>query len=173
MEPTVGSLEEQPEQQRGPEAEEASPFDTRPHDPAALQGCSRPVLIGCGVTVLVGALLFLLVIVKARDLFVWAFETNARQILANLPPDVTAEDEERLRRAFDAASAAVLEGRIDLDGLQDLQGALALAGRKSVTRDEVLEAVEALERVAGTPAPETGARLERGPPAARAPAGST
>lgn len=147
-----------------PEVPPASPFDSKPHEPAALRGCSRPVLIGCGVTVLVGALLFLLLIVKARDLFVWAFETNARQILANLPPEVTAEDEERLRRAFDGASAAVLEGRIDLDGLQDLQSALALAGRPSVTRDEILQAIEALERVAATPPPATSSAFERAPP---------
>lgn len=152
---------------RGPEGEApAAPFDDTPHDPAALRGCSRPVLIGCGVTVLVGALLFLLLIVKARDLFVWAFNTNANQILEKLPPDVTAEDEQRLRRAFDGAVAAVVEGRIDMDGLQDLQSALALAGRPSVTREDVLEAIEALERVAGTPSPSETPGAERAPPTA-------
>ncbi len=147
-----------------PQSEARSPFDDRPHDPAALAGCSRPVLIGCGATVLVGALLFLLLIVNARNLFVWAFDTNARQILEMLPPEVTAEDRERLAGAFEAAKAAVVEGRIDLEGLQDLQGALALARRPSVTRDEVLEAIEALERVAATPAPQGAAAAGRGPP---------
>ncbi len=148
-----------------PTPETPSPFDATPQDPAALQGCSRPVLIGCGVAILVAALLFLTLIVKAKDLFLWAFEVNAEQILENLPPDVTEEDERRLRAAFDGASAAVLEGRIDIDGLQDLQGALALAGKRSVNRDEILQAIEALERVASTPAP-SSARLQRGPPLA-------
>lgn len=156
-----GSAERQPE--RGAVA---VPFDDAPHDPAALKGCSRPVLIGCGVSVLVGALLFLVLIVKARDLFVWAFNANAKQILENLPPEVTPEDEERLRRALDSASAAVIEGRIDLDGLQDLQSALGLAGKPSVTRDDVLRAIEALERVGATPPPEGRPVPERGPPIA-------
>ncbi len=131
----------------------ASPFDAAPQDPAALKGCSRPVLIGCGATVLIGALCFLLLIVKAKDLFIWAFETNAQQILANLPPDISDEEEERLRRAFDGASNAVIEGRIDMNGLQDLQSALALAGKGSVSREEILEATLALERIAQAPSP--------------------
>ncbi len=150
---------EEPRDERAVKA----PFDDTPHDPAALQGCSRPVLIGCGVSVLVGALLLLLLIVNAKNLFLWAFNTNAQQILEKLPPDVTAEDEARLRRALDAASAAVVEGRIDMDGLQDLQSALALASRPSFTRDDVLEAIESLERVAGAPARDPAAP-ERAPP---------
>lgn len=149
-----------------PAPETPSPFDAAPHDPAALQGCSRPVLIGCGVAILVAALLFLTLIVKAKDLFIWAFEVNATQILENLPPDVTDQDERRLRAAFDGASAAVLEGRIDIDGLQDLQAALALAGKRSVTRDEILEAIEALERVASTPSPSESGSARAAPTAA-------
>ena len=147
-----------------PRAAGAAPFDDAPHDPAALKGCSRPVLIGCAATILVGALIFLVLIVKSRDLFVWAFNANARQILENLPPDLSDEEEQRLRRALDGASAAVVEGRIDIDGLQDLQSALALASRPSPTRDDVLDAIEALERVAGTPDP-LESPAERAPPA--------
>lgn len=153
-----------PSAQRPEEAAAAAPFDDAPHDPAALEGCSRPVLIGCGVSVLVGAILFLLLIVNAKSLFLWAFNTNAQQILDNLPSEVTSEDEERLRRALDAASEAVIEGRIDMDGLQDLQSALALATRPSVTREDVLQAIDALERVAGTPSPADPAAPERAPP---------
>ncbi len=159
-------VENPAEEPRGaqPEGATPAPFDDAPHDPAALKGCSRPILIGCAATVLIGALLFLLLIVKAKDLFLWAYEVNARQILANLPPDVTAEDEERLRRALDAASQAVTEGRIDMSGLQDLQRALGLASKREVSRQDVLEAIEALERLAATPAPADSPAPQRGPP---------
>lgn len=159
---------EDPAERRPEDAAAPAPFDDVPHDPAALKGCSRPVLIGCAASILIGALLFLLLIANARDLFLWAFNTNARQILENLPPDVTAEDEDRLRRALDGASAAVIEGRLDIDGLQDLQSALALASKQSVTRDDVLRAIESLERVAGTPPPVDSIAPGRGPPIAAA-----
>ena len=146
----------------GPESlEPGSPFESQPRDPAAFQGCSRPVLIGCGVTILVVALSTLLLVVKAKDLFLWAFDKSAEQIMLNLPSDLTDAEAERLRQALKGASESVVEGRIDIDGLQDLQTALALASQPSATRAEVLEAIEALERVASAPAPGSSAELDR------------
>lgn len=139
-----------------PSPQGSSPFDEQPRDPAALRGCSKPFLVGCVTTILVLAVALLIVMAKAKDLFVWAMNTNAEQILAILPPDVTPEEEERLRRAFDAASAAVLEGRINLDGVRDIQRVAGLAAKASLTREEVLDAIEALERVAAS-APPKGA----------------
>lgn len=142
------------------------PFADQPQDPAALRGCSPKVLLGCGAAVLIVAVLFLVLIAKAPDLFEWAFEQQAQTLLEALPPDVTSEEEERLRRALDGASRAVTEGRVDVRGLQDFLDALSLATEKGqeMTRQDVIEATEALERVSATP-PRSGASLGR--PAAR------
>lgn len=140
---------------------EASPFEEQPRDPAALKGCSKPALTGCAVTLLVFAVALLILMAKSKDMFVWAMNTNAEQILSKLPPEVTPEEAERLRRGFDAASAAVIEGRINLDGIRDIQRVAGLAARPSLTRDEVLEAIAALERVAALPAPDGTAAMPR------------
>lgn len=144
----------------------ADPFDAQPREPAAFRGCSRPVLIGCGVGVLGLGLLFLLLIVKADDLFRWAFAQSENAIVELLPPDVTEDEVQRLRRAFDAVGEAVTAGRIDTRGLQELQSALSEAGGKGdrLTREDVRRLTEALERVAGAGGEESGGSRRAPPP---------
>lgn len=136
------------------------PFAGEPQEPAAFQGCSRPVLIGCGVAVLITAALFLLLIVFARDLFEWSFRQSSEQILASLPPDVTPAEQERLRRALEGVNRAVMEGQVDIRGLQDFLDAFSTATAKgeNMTREDVLEATRALEKVAGIEPPEDVSR---------------
>jgi hypothetical protein len=148
------------------------PFAGEPQDPAAFQGCSRPALLGCGAAVLITAVLFLLLIVYARDLFEWSFRQSSQQILESLPADVTPAEEERLRRALDGVSRAVTEGEVDIRGLQEFLDAFSLATQKGegMTREDVLEATRALEAVAGIEPPEDVslrpvAPERRGPPA--------
>ena len=147
--------------------EQPTPFAERPQDPAALRGCSRPALYGCGAILILLALGMLLLVSKSRDLFLWSMDQNAERILTRLPADVTDEEEERLRRAFDGASAAVLEGRVDLNRLRDILQVADLAAQPNLDRQDVLAAIEALERAAASSGPggsasrESPARLPR------------
>jgi hypothetical protein len=95
---------------------------------------------------------------KAKEfmpaLFRWSLDQFEQQIERNLPEDLTAAELERLTAAFDEAAAAVEDGTADPAGLRRLQGRLldvARAGR--LTRDQVLELIDALEGVAGGRAP--------------------
>lgn len=132
------------------------PFGDQPQQPPG--GCSRPLLIGCALTVVLLGLLLLGLLWKAGDLmpalFRWSLEQFEQQVTGNLPADLSEAERQRLADAFDAAAAAVEEGSADAAALQRLQGRLldvARAGR--LTRDEVLELAGALEAVAGSRAP--------------------
>lgn len=137
-------------------AEQPQPFSETPQQPPG--GCSRPLLIGCAVTVVLLGLLLLGVLWKARDLmpalFRWSLEQFEQQVVGNLGEDVSEQERQRLADAFDAAAGAVEDGTADPAALQRLQDRLLDVARSgSLDRDEVLDLVEALEDVAGQRAP--------------------
>lgn len=151
-----------PQSAQGSATEQPQPFSEGPRQ--APGGCGRPLLIGCAVTVVLLGLLLLGVLWKARDLmpalFRWSLDQFEQQVTDSLPADLSEADRERLSAAFDAAADAVEDGTADTAALQRLQGELlevARAGRLS--REGVVELIEALEAVAG----------ERAPPPAREP----
>lgn len=156
---TIEPQEEGAERFRDPASgapDQPQPFSDQPHDPPG--GCGRPVLIGCGLVVVLLGLLLLGFLWKAPDLmpalFRWSLDQFEQQVSANLPPDLSEEERQRLADAFDAAASAVEDGSADAAGLQRLQGKLletARAGR--LTREQVLDLTEALESVAGDRAP--------------------
>ena len=137
-------------------AEQPQPFSERPQQPPG--GCSRPVLIGCAAAVVLLGLLLLGVLWKARDLmpalFRWSLGQFEQQVTGNLPENLGEGERQRLAAAFDAAAAAVEDGTADAAALQRLQGRLLdVARSRRLTRDQVLDLVEALEAVAGERAP--------------------
>ncbi len=137
-----------------PSTETPQPFAPQPA-PSALGGCSRPVLVGCGVLVVFLGIAALVLVLKAGDLFGWAMARFEAEIVAALPDDVSQEERERLSQAFAAATEAVQSGRADPLALQRLQGQLretALKSGETLTRAEVVELIRSLEEVAGAEA---------------------
>jgi hypothetical protein len=139
-----------------PGGAQPQPFSETPQDPPG--GCSRPLMIGCALTVVLLGLLLLGVLWKARDLmpvlFRWSLDQFEQQVSASLPADLSEAERQRLADAFDAAAAAVEDGTADAAALQRLQGRLLEVARAGeLTRDEVIALVEALEEVARERAP--------------------
>lgn len=147
----------------------AEPFAAAPVEPRA-GGCSKPVLIGCGVAFLllgIGALIFLM---KARDLLVWSLDKTRAGVLSNLGEDVTPADRQRFDAAYAAATARIRDGKMDPTALQKLQGELMRAienPREKVTREKFIGLIEALEKVGGLEPPPAEAPA---PPAETSPA---
>ena len=145
-----------PDNIQGEGGGQPQPFGEEPRQ--APGGCSRPLLIGCASTVVLLGLLLLGVLWKAQDLmpalFRWSLDQFEQQVAGALPADLSETERERLAAAFDAAAGAVEDGTADTAALQRLQGELldvARAGR--MTRDGVLDLIEALQAVAGERAP--------------------
>ena len=144
------------------------PFAEAPQDPPG--GCSRPLLVGCSLAVVLAGLVLLVLLWKAQDLipaaFEWALGQFEQQVEGMLPEDLGEAERRRLAEAFDAAAAAVADGSADPGALQRLQGRLLEVARAgSLSRGEVLDLIEALEEVAGERAPPPASEP---PPAAEA-----
>ena len=144
-------------------SEERQPFDSEALEPVQFSGCGRPALIGCGLSLLFLAAVFLFLLFKAGDLAEWALGVFEGQVLSGLPPDVTQAERERLIAAFDGAIWAIESGQANAEALPALQSALLATSRKieALSRDDVLELIAALEAVAAA-APAVGAD-PRGP----------
>lgn len=146
-----------------------------PEPKAAPGGCGKPVLIGCGLLAIllgIGAVVF---VVKAKSLLAFALEKLEAEVVANLPEDVTGEERERLRTAFDGTLARIRSGQIDPEALQRLQlklvAAAESASQDKLTRDEVQALTLALEGFAGIESPPApnGEEGSATPPAPDAP----
>jgi uncharacterized protein HemX len=147
----------------------ASPFNPVPRPiPPSRGGCSKPVVIGCVVVFLVGALAVLggifYVGTHRVALFQWTLQQMENNLLAQLPKDVTAEEKANLQQAFTDVRTAIQDGKVSEEGLQPLQFKIIELTRKgsSVTRQDVLDFTRTLQAVAGKPAAPAGAS----PPAA-------
>ncbi len=145
-------------------SEERQPFDSEALEPVQFSGCGRPALIGCGLSLLFLAAVFLFLLFKAGDLAEWALEVFEGQVLSGLPPDVTQAERERLMAAFDGALWAIESGQANAEAVPALQNALLETSRniEALSRDDVLELTEALEAVVASPDSE-GAAPRRGP----------
>lgn len=147
------------------------PFAAAPRQPPGGGGCSKPLLVGCGVLFLllgVAAIVFLL---NARSLLVWMLGEVRQQVVANLPADTTDADRDRFERAFTAAVAALETNRADPESLQRLQGDLLRIVQRpggKLTREDLLSLTEALEAVGGI-APEEAPPAGEPPPAEESP----
>jgi len=134
-----------------------SPFQPRPPQPIGPSeksrgGCSRPLLLGCAALLVllgIGAVVF---VVKARDIVQWGFTRMETEVMARLPADLPAAERERLAGAFTAVRQGLENDQVDVASLQPVQAKiLEIAGKPQgqVTREDVRELTERLERLAG------------------------
>ena len=105
---------------------------------AKKQGCARSALIGCGVA----AALLLLCIV---GVFLYIRNNPAaitdflmmRQIESHWGPDVTEQDKADLRAAYAEFRTALIEKRVNTEGLQKLQFSLSGNRSNQINREQV------------------------------------
>jgi hypothetical protein len=109
--------------------------------------------VGCGAVAVLVGIAAIVFVIKAKDLLSWTMEKLEEQVVAALPADVTADERARLDRGFEAAIAKIRAGEIEppsLTALQrQLQQAAEKAPRRTLTREDVLDLLSALERVGG------------------------
>jgi hypothetical protein len=110
-------------------------------------------MIGCGVLLVLLGIAAIVLIAKAKDLLAWTLSEFEEQIVAAMPADVTAEERRRFDRAFTAARDQIRDGELEPPALKALQRQLTNAAEKAraetLTRDDVLDLLSALERVGG------------------------
>jgi uncharacterized membrane protein len=149
----------------------ASPFNPvpRPAAPQGRSGCSKPLIIGCVVVFLVGAIALLgglwYVGTHAAALLQWSFQQMETGLMAQLPKDVTPEERANLQQAFADVRQAIKENRVSPERLQPIQWKMLEIARKgnALTRQDVLDLTRSLQEVvrtggtvpapAGTPMP--------------------
>lgn len=124
-------------------------------------GCGRPLLVGCGVLVVLLGVAAIVFVAKAKDLLAWTMRELQQQVVVALPDDVTAEERARLDSGFEASLERIYAGEVEPPALYALQRQLMNAAEKSqaktLTRDDALDLLSALERVGGL-LPEGGER---------------
>jgi len=129
-------------------------------------GCSKPLLIGCGLLLLLFIVGVVVIRVEAPAIFRWTFRLAETSLTPRLPADTTPEERQRLHRAFEAAGRSIGSDQTDLANLQRVQREIMAlsASQAPLTHQQVRELTEALEAVAHTrgaptpaPAPAPGA----------------
>jgi hypothetical protein len=144
----------------------ASPFNPTPQPtaPRGGSGCPKPLIIGCLAVIVLGgiALLagFFYVGKNASSILQWSLSTTEKGILQQLPQDTTAEEKERLQRAFADVRKGVQDGSVTPERLQPLQFKMLEISRKgkAMTREDVRSLTEMLEGMtAGGPSSGSGA----------------
>ena len=139
-----------------PSTEPSPPPLPRPFaaEPKAIPGgCSRPLLVGCAIAIVLLGIAGIVFVAKAKDLLGWTMREVQKQVTAALPADLTADEKARLDRGFDAAIARMQKGEVETPALYALQSQLMNAAekaqKKTMTRDDILDLLSALERVGG------------------------
>ena len=138
----------------------ASPFNPvpRPVPPQGGGGCSKPLVVGCIVGILVVAIAVLgglyYVGTHAVALLQWSLRQMETNLLAQLPKDVTPQEKADLQQAFADVRTAIQDGKVPPERLQPLQFKIIEITRKgsSVTRQDVVEFTHSLQEVVGKPA---------------------
>ena len=134
-----------------------SPFNPEPIRPAR-SGCPKPLLIGCLAAVVLGGIVLLggfYYLAKNYDkMMLWSFDRIEEGTKAALPSDLPAGERQRLDAAFVAARRAVEASAKVPEKAQQIQYQVMEVARASqdgsVTREEVRQITEILERIGGT-----------------------
>jgi hypothetical protein len=137
-----------------PSTTPASPFN-----PSAVQvprdgpGCSKPLLIGCGLVLLLLVVGVVVIRIEAPAIIRWTFRLAETSLAPRLPADATPAERQRLHQAFEAAGRSVGSEQTDLANLQRVQREMmALSGSQApLTHQQVRELSEALESLAHKP----------------------
>lgn len=136
----------------------ASPFNPEAPRARSGPGCSKPLLIGCGIVgFILGACLVALFYFVGRNpagVMNWSLQKMEQGLMAQLPKDLPAADRERLEAAFAAVRQKVESGEVSAEELQPINfKILEISRRGNLTREDVLELTEALEKAAAGKAP--------------------
>jgi hypothetical protein len=149
----------------------SQPLSQQPFTPDAPAttpgGCGRPLLIGCGILIVLMGIAAAVFVIKAKDLFGWAMARFEEEVVRMLPEDLTSEERRRLDAAFDAALEAWDASEADPVALQRLQEELWQTVSRSdgkLTREQVGKLTRALERVAGIESPDEPVSPKESPP---------
>ena len=132
------------------------PFDTEPRS-ISPSGCGRGALVGCGVLVVLFGIAGVVFVAKANDMLAWLMEKLEDQIVATLPDDLPPDERQRLDQAFDDLYEAIAGNDFDPIALQSLQPFLLEATQKAsqgLSREDVRDLTEAIEKAAGRGPPE-------------------
>ena len=137
----------------------ASPFNPTPQPaiPRGGAGCPKPLIIGCLAVLVVGGLALLggfwWIGSNLDRLLAFTLSQTESTVTAQLPQDVTPQEKERLRSAFESARrriAAAGSSQEIAQEAQQLNMELLSVTRKGagLTRDDVLRLTETLESFA-------------------------
>jgi len=141
-----------------PPLPDAPPPPQAPFDPAArpkTSGCPKPLIIGCIAILLIGGLALLgglyFMMKNASRVLQWSLNQTEKELMTQLPKEVTPEERDRLHRAFADVIQGIRDERIPIERLQPVQFKMLEIARKgsSVTRQDVLELTRQLEAAAG------------------------
>lgn len=137
---------------------DAPPTPQAPFDPSARpkpSGCPKPLVIGCIAILLIGGLALLgglyFMMKHASSVLQWSLQQTEKELMTQLPKEVTPEEKDRLHRAFADVIQGIQDQRIPVEKLQPVQFKMLEIARKgsSVTRQDVLELTRKLESAAG------------------------
>lgn len=136
-----------------PTAPTPSPFDdsspTGPGGPRS-KGPARPLLIGCGVILVLLAIALAVFFAYQDSIAAWVFEALEAELEPRLPEDLPEDVRARYEAAFDRAIAAAREGDYDPQDLQRVQqelGRLLQGDESDVSQEDVERLTGILEDV--------------------------
>jgi len=135
-----------------PHAPAPSPFDDpTPTAPGARRGrgVGKPLLIGCGILLVLLAIAMGVFIAYQDSVAAWVFEALEAQLEPRLPDDLPEDLRARYDTAFDRAIAAAREGNYDPQDLQRVNGELGrlMQGQGDLTEADVERLIGVLEDV--------------------------
>jgi len=124
---------------------DASPEQGGPRRP----GLGKPLLIGCGVLLVLLAIALGVFIAYQDSVAAWVFEALEAQLEPRLPDDLPEDLRARYDAAFDRAIAAAREGNYDPQDLQRVNGELGrlMQGQGDLTEADVERLIGVLEDV--------------------------
>ena len=141
-----------PGESGGPDSRGTGAFDLRPGPPDKKgSGCSRNLLIGCGVLLVLLGIGTVLFVLNASKVATWLYTKLEEQVVAQLPEDLPEEDRQRLAAAFDDVRAAIQDGSVSPGKLQQAQGKMTemVQDAENITAEDVRELAALLEAAAG------------------------
>jgi hypothetical protein len=134
----------------------ASPFNPPiTQVPRGGPGCGKPLLIGCGVLVLLFAAGLITLVVEWRAVLRGYFQVLETSLAPRLPADLTAAERDRLHRAFAGAPSFDAADETRLPALQRLQRKVVLlsGSQEPLSHRDVRELAEDLEALHRPPQP--------------------
>ena len=141
----------------------ASPFNPNVVPPAqqpqGRSGCGKPLIIGCisalALAAIAAVVLFVVIGRNPGGMLKWSLDRMEQGLMAQMAPEVTAAEKQRLSAAFDSVGQAVDQKRVDPQELQSINFKILELSRKGpLGSDDVRQLSESLEQLAaGGPAP--------------------